>query len=263
MLPRDVRKAISGLRREAKRRVEQARLDGVDADPLDLGLAEGRFDGYLDASAAEQPLEVLTSLDTGLQLRAEELVRSVTEEHDAAGAMALVVEVASGEVLAIADHSGYALSGFMPAQYLFTPGSIMKPLVMAVAFDAGVVTPEERFRSNGMDGIRVAGRPRRVKEAKGAKPGLHTAAYGLAHSQNAVLVQIGMRIPRTGSTTACVPSGSAPRAISASAPSAMGSCSPWSVGTEPSGERPSRGSRRRASSVTPSRSTRSRWPRRC
>ena len=195
VLPRDVRKAISGLRREAKRRVEQARLDGVDADPLDLGLAEGRFDGYLDASAAEQPLEVLTSLDTGLQLRAEELVRSVTEEHDAAGAMALVVEVATGEVLAIADHSGYALSGFMPAQYLFTPGSIMKPLVMAVAFDAGVVTPEERFRSNGMDGIRVAGRPRRVKEAKGAKPGLHTAAYGLAHSQNAVLVQIGMRIP--------------------------------------------------------------------
>ena len=195
VLPRDVRKAISGLRREAKRRVEQARVDGVDADPLDLGLAEGRFDGYLDASAAERPLEVLTSIDTGLQLRAEELVRSVTEEHAAAGAMALVVEVASGEVLAIADHSGYALSGFMPAQYLFTPGSIMKPLVMAVAFDAGVVTPEERFRSNGMDGIRVAGRPRRVKEAKGAQPGNHTAAYGLAHSQNAVLVQLGMRIP--------------------------------------------------------------------
>jgi len=195
VLPRDLRLAVRAARRAARERVEQARRDGVSPDPLDQGLAEGRFDGYLDSRLAGQPHEVRTTLDHDLQLRLEELLPEVVEEYQAAGAMALVVEVETGDVLAIADHSGYALSGFMPAQYLFTPGSIMKPLIMAVAFDAGVVSEDDRFQSNGMAGIRVPGRPKLVREAKGAQPGWHSPAYGLAHSQNAVLVQIGMRIP--------------------------------------------------------------------
>lgn len=195
VLPRDLRKVVQSARSAARARVEQARADGIRPDPLDQGLADGRFDGYLGSRSAERPHEVRTTLDHDLQLRLEELLPEVVEEYQAAGAMALVVEVETGDVLAIADHSGYALSGFMPAQYLFTPGSIMKPLVMAIAFDAGVVSEEDRFQSNGMAGIRVPGRPKLVREAKGAQPGWHSPAYGLAHSQNAVLVQIGMRIP--------------------------------------------------------------------
>ncbi|MDA0948729.1 MAG: penicillin-binding transpeptidase domain-containing protein, partial [Planctomycetota bacterium] len=195
VLPRDLRLAVRAARLAARGRVEQARVDGVTPDPLDLGLAEGRFDGYLEGRLAERPHEVRTTLDHDLQLRLEELLPEVVDAYQAAGAMALVVEVETGDVLAIADHSGYALSGFMPAQYLFTPGSIMKPLIMAIAFDAGVVSEDDRFQSNGMEGIRVPGRPKLVREAKGAQPGWHSPAYGLAHSQNAVLVQIGMRIP--------------------------------------------------------------------
>jgi cell division protein FtsI (penicillin-binding protein 3) len=126
--------------------------------------------------------------------------RDLTEtllRTEAASAMAIVVDVASGDVLAVGSQSPYAVSGFAPTQFRFTPGSILKPLVMAIALDAGVVRPDEMFRTFAPDGIvlRDGRAHRRIREAKGAPQEFEiSATTALSRSVNAVMVQIGRRL---------------------------------------------------------------------
>ena len=142
--------------------------------------------------ASETP-HVVTTLDIGLQRHVRLQLEQVMEQHDPALAMAIALDVESGEVLAVDGLERYATGGFLPTMHTFTPGSTMKVIVMATAIEAGVVDLRERIDS--FDGHYHAGR-RPITEAEGQKTGELTPAEGLAHSCNAVLVQIGLRIPR-------------------------------------------------------------------
>lgn len=141
--------------------------------------------------ASETP-HVVTTLDIGLQRHVRLELEEVMEVHDPALAMAIAVDVESGEVLAVDGLVRYATGGFLPTMHTFTPGSTMKVIVMATAIEAGVVDLGERIDS--FDGNYRAG-SRAITEAEGQKQGKLTPAEGLAHSCNAVLVQIGLRIP--------------------------------------------------------------------
>src|SRR5260221_5840854 len=69
----------------------------------------------------------------------------------------------------------------------------MKVVVMATALEAGVVTPSDRFDT--FNGHLVLGK-RVIGEAENQRTGWLTATEGLAYSCNAVLAQIGLRIPK-------------------------------------------------------------------
>jgi hypothetical protein len=135
---------------------------------------------------------VITTIELDLQRRVRQLLEETVARHKPALAQAIVVDVATGDVLAVDAIDVYGIGGFVPTMHTFTPGSTLKVAVMASALDEGVITPESRFDSrNGNYAIEG----RKIREAEGGdKRGVVSAAEGLAFSINAVLVQIGTRM---------------------------------------------------------------------
>lgn len=143
--------------------------------------------------ASETP-RVVTSIDLDLQRVVRLELERTLAENDPVLAQAIVLEVATGRVLAVDALDNYEMSGFLPTMHTFTPGSTMKAVVMTIALDEHVVTPTDQFRPFG--GHFKVG-TREIHEAEGQKkeqPWV-TAAEGLAYSLNGVLVQIGLRVP--------------------------------------------------------------------
>lgn len=162
---------------------------------------------YLANQAPRQPLQhyfqelipesetphVVTTLDLPLQRRMRLELERVMDKHRPAVAMGIALEVATGKVLAVDSIDPYGMGGFLPTVHTFTPGSTMKVVVMATALEAGVVTPDDRFDT--FNGHLVLGK-RVIGEAENQRTGIITAAEGLAYSCNAVMAQIGLRIPK-------------------------------------------------------------------
>ncbi len=99
--------------------------------------------------------DVQLSIDSKVQFFAYQRVRDAVAEHGAKAGSVVVLDVQTGEVLALANYPS-----FNPAERhninfqqlrnraltdIFEPGSTMKPFVAALALDTGRVTPETRF----------------------------------------------------------------------------------------------------------------------
>jgi len=157
----------------------------------------GRLPDYFTAAndAADVP-RVHATLDAGVQEMLHRELSEVLGRERAALAMGIVVDVATGDVLALDYTSRYPYSGFAPLRHVFTPGSTFKAIVMAIALDRGYVAPTTVFPTYAGTTFYVRGSRRSIGEAEGAPTARElTAAEGLAHSCNAVLVQIGLRVP--------------------------------------------------------------------
>ena len=101
----------------------------------------------LVAEAPEQGVH-LTTLDASLQARLERLAAQAVRDHGG-GALSIAILVAdhtSGEILASVGSSGYShdtRQGFVDmTRALRSPGSTLKPLVYALAFDEGLAHPQ-------------------------------------------------------------------------------------------------------------------------
>lgn len=141
--------------------------------------------------ATETP-RVVTTLDVGVSRQMRARLEDVMDKHQPAVAMAIAIDLATSEVLAVDAIDPYDAGGFLPTMHLYTPGSTTKVVIMATALDEGVVEPSTTF-DTGDGHFRIESRT--IREAEGALTGRITAAQGLAYSINAVLVQIGVRIP--------------------------------------------------------------------
>jgi cell division protein FtsI/penicillin-binding protein 2 len=148
---------------------------------------------YVESAPPSETPSVHTTLDVLLQQQVARVLEGVMIEHTPALAMAIVVDVASGDVLAIESREAYDYSGFAPLYHEFTPGSTFKPIVMAAALEEGVVRPHHTFDVGESREYRIPGRV--IHEAESSKTGVLTAAECLAHSVNAGMVQIGTKVP--------------------------------------------------------------------
>ncbi len=161
----------------------------------DKGRVPDYFSGF-ELGIEEPTFEV--TLDAELQGILHDEMGRLIARTEAALVMGICVDVASGEVLAVDAVNGYAISGFAPTQHRFTPGSTFKPLVMATGIETERVQPLEKVQCFGEKGIvlRDGRSARAIGEAEGVPDaGPITATWALAKSVNAVLVQIGMRVP--------------------------------------------------------------------
>ena len=147
-------------------------------------------DYFLAATEATEVPSVVSTLDAHLQEVVHAELGLLMETHDPAMAMAIVVDVETGDVLALDSRSAYAYSGFAPLLHVFTPGSTFKAVIMALALDAGTTRPDRTYPTFADEGgLRLPGR--RIREAEGAPESSRiTAAEALAFSCNAVLVQV-------------------------------------------------------------------------
>ncbi len=175
----------------------ERRLRSVARDRRDAWRKVGRLPDYYERAedAADVP-RVQATLDAHVQEMLHAELAHALSKNRAALAMGIVVDVQSGDVLGLDYTSRYPYSGFAPLRHVFTPGSTFKAIVMAVALDRGYVTPATVFPTYARSTFRVKGSTRVIREAEGAPEASEvTAAEGLAHSCNAVLVQIGLRVP--------------------------------------------------------------------
>ena len=117
--------------------------------------ALGRVYGYADGRDPNDRLEVVTTIDVRIQQVAEKVVRDAFEEYQAKAAVAVVMAVKNGEILAMAEQpefnpnsfADYPTSSFKPISVTqsYEPGSTFKVFLAAAALDSGVAKPDDKF----------------------------------------------------------------------------------------------------------------------
>lgn len=136
-----------------KRRVTRAR----DGRVVDAGV---------ELRSARPGQDVRLSIDLRLQYLAHRELKAAVQRHNAEGGMVLVVDVASGDILAMANAPGFNpndRSAISTSEMrnravadLFEPGSTVKPLLVAHALEAGLVAPNATYDTG--DGWTQVGR---------------------------------------------------------------------------------------------------------
>ena len=143
--------------------------------------------------------DVELAIDAKVQFFAYQRVREAVAQHKAKAGSVVVLDVQTGEVLALANYPSYdpgersrrtgeqlrnrALTD------VFEPGSTMKPLVMAWALETGRVKPEELLNTSA-GSVVVGGIS--IKDAHG-HPAL-TAREVIQKSSNIGIVRVAMRM---------------------------------------------------------------------
>ncbi len=116
--------------------------------------ATGRIYGYNGEKRPDSNFELVTTIDSNIQYIAEKTVKAAYTKYEAKAALAIVMDVENGEVLAMAEQPDLDLND--PQAHLarhrslsvtqtYEPGSIIKVFVAAAAIDGGLTTPDELY----------------------------------------------------------------------------------------------------------------------
>ncbi|MBQ3118965.1 MAG: PASTA domain-containing protein [Clostridia bacterium] len=208
--------------------VYDSELSGVPGRVVTLKNAQGtdmpfQEERHIDS---EKGLNVVLTLDETIQHFAEKHLEDAYRESQARqGAACIVMDVKTGEILAMATQPNYDLNN--PNQitdksvleYLETletddeynkavaaarnkmwrnkavvdsyePGSCFKIMTMSMAFEEGVVTPEDHFFCPGYKLVE----DRKIKCAETSGHGAQTFRDGVKNSCNPVFIEVGQRV---------------------------------------------------------------------
>ena len=141
--------------------------------------------------------DIALSVDAKVQFFAYQRVRDAVAEHKAKAGSVVVLDVQTGEILALANYPSYEPGerGRRSGEQLrnraltdiFEPGSTMKPLVMAWALETGRVKPEQ-ILNTAPGSVVVSGIA--IKDAHGH--GALSAREVIQKSSNIGIVRIAM-----------------------------------------------------------------------
>ncbi|MCL1898488.1 MAG: penicillin-binding protein 2 [Micrococcales bacterium] len=115
--------------------------------------------GHVSQELAQAGCQITTTIDSDLQWNAETAVNQTKERYSAEAVMAVVWDVANGEILALAESdavdptdpgktAAYA-RGSRAVETVFEPGSTGKVITMAEALEQGDVKPDSPFEVPG------------------------------------------------------------------------------------------------------------------
>ena len=142
--------------------------------------------------------DVLLSIDSKVQFFAWQRLRDAVQAHGALGGSAVVLDVQTGEVLALANYRTEAAMRAARTKLLrnsaladtFEPGSTMKPFTAALALERGPWTPSTRIDTSP-GRIVIAGAP--ISDAH--PHGVLTVAEVIQKSSNVGTVKMAMQMP--------------------------------------------------------------------
>lgn len=110
--------------------------------------------------SVENGSDLYLTIDYNIQFKAESLLKEAKELFDIEEGQIIVLEPDSGRVLALADFPNFNpnqyskeedLSIFQngAVQKIFEPGSVFKPITMAIALNEGKITPNMTYEDKG------------------------------------------------------------------------------------------------------------------
>jgi cell division protein FtsI/penicillin-binding protein 2 len=155
----------------------------------------------LENIPAHNGADLVLSLDMNLQAFVERRLAEGIRQTGARRGSVIVMETASGRVLASASSPGYDPNKVMELAQtaegagrlrdaavsdLYEPGSVIKVCTIAAALDAGVITPDSVYFDSGI--IEVEGKP--IRNSDRGSNGRVDITNVLAKSINVVTVQI-------------------------------------------------------------------------
>lgn len=113
---------------------------------------------------ATRGYDVVTTIDIGMQDIVENELNTILETCKADWGVAVLMEVATGDIKAISNlerskNGGSYIEGMNRAVLGFEPGSVMKPISMLLALEKGLVGDVNRVISTGFSYAYAGGRP--------------------------------------------------------------------------------------------------------
>ncbi len=151
--------------------------------------------------AAQDGRDITLSIDSKVQFFAYQRLRDAVAQHKAKAGSAVVIDVKTGEVLAMANYPSYDPAdrrSFQPGQMrnrvltdTFEPGSTMKPFVIARALDTQRVRPDTRI-ATAAGSITITGATIRDAHPHGDL----TVEQVVQKSSNVGTVKIAMQMDR-------------------------------------------------------------------
>ncbi len=141
------------------------------------------------AKVQEREQGISTTLDTGLQLKAENALASIPQQ-----AAIVALQPSTGNVLAVAQNSAADAQGPIALTGLYPPGSTFKTVTTSAALEAGTATPDTVLPCPGTENIEGRQIPNDDNFDLGDVP-LHTA---FARSCNTTMGRLGVGLPADG-----------------------------------------------------------------
>jgi len=143
--------------------VELAFDQALAGKPGSRRVIKDRLGSVVEAVGAQVPpvdgRDVQLSIDSKVQFFAYQRLRQAVREHGAQAGSVVVLDVQTGEVLALANYPSYTpgkRQGLKGAALrnraltdAFEPGSTVKPIIAALALEKGLVTPNTRIQIGG------------------------------------------------------------------------------------------------------------------
>ncbi len=143
---------------------------------------------------------LVLTLDRNVQYEAEQILQRAVREYGAEGGGLVIMEADTGAILALVDYPGYRPDTYWNysdtrhrndiVTSAYEPGSVIKPLTLAAALDAGVIEPTDTYNDRG--GVEIGGRY--LQNSDGRAHGLSTMTELLAYSLNAGAVHVAKEL---------------------------------------------------------------------
>jgi len=146
--------------------------------------------------------DVYLTLDMRIQFYAESELERAIQEFNAKAGSVIVMDPSNGQILAMAGYPTFDPNEFWkydqiryrnrPIWKVFEPGSIMKPVVISMAVDAGVIDPfKDYFHCKPL--IKLSGHTIREHDPEGL-PAYKSVTEIITHSYNTGAAKIAMKL---------------------------------------------------------------------
>lgn len=133
-------------------------LRGKPGNVVQARDAAGRWISTSDRKtvSSEEGPDIILSIDHVIQHEVETILRDAVEKHGADGGTVIVMDPATGKILAMASNPGFNPNEYSKTEdysrflnpavsQTYEPGSIMKPITMAIGIEEGKVAPGTEF----------------------------------------------------------------------------------------------------------------------
>ena len=136
---------------------------------------------------------IILTIDSILQNTMDDELKRTFETYNAVSTMGILMEVETGKILAMSSYpkaSNNAEVKNRPITDMFEPGSIFKPITVAMGLQSNVITPNSTIYSAG----KIKVHDRTINDHDPTTLGNKTLEELMAHSGNVGMVVIGSRL---------------------------------------------------------------------